>query len=457
MVRRNYDALVSGDGACAGCGEKSILRACAAVTEAYMRPLYHAKADRLRAKADQLDKDGVQNLAALKARNQDEYDLLRQAVAHMLMGLGGEDDKDTKARMAAHGPISDRDVIDAITAVMRKASHKIQHRRPAARNVGDGDGGQRAQYVYGSTQPNPAPSPWMTRSSRTAHRRLAPRQTHLDTAPVGIPERLAMPDAPERSHDPARYTIGPLHGRGNDRLEISSCRRWGVSAAPAAWATIGSRTVEVIRQNRRTQGGHARSRSTQHRGQTPPRRRCWAARHDRVGAATPGKTRDDDGSREFWPDTDTIYRSISTPMPQLYRRSSTDRVRAGVPPCSPLSRERRGDDMALTQHSACETPAGRRNRVNPSRENTRGARPQGDPRSNGLVRGESQSPTALSVYRAQWCAPRRGSETFEDFRSSRGQGQPHPLRTCGKNNQQEVVSRWYLWRPRSFVPDFVFT
>ncbi len=29
MVRRNYDALVSGDGACAGCGEKSILRAIA--------------------------------------------------------------------------------------------------------------------------------------------------------------------------------------------------------------------------------------------------------------------------------------------------------------------------------------------------------------------------------------------------------------------------------------------
>ena len=52
MVRRNYDALVSGDGACAGCGEKSILRAIAAVTEAYMRPLFHAKADRFRAKAD---------------------------------------------------------------------------------------------------------------------------------------------------------------------------------------------------------------------------------------------------------------------------------------------------------------------------------------------------------------------------------------------------------------------
>src|ERR1700728_3691774 len=35
MVRTNYDALVSGDGACAGCGEKSVLRSIAAVTEAY--------------------------------------------------------------------------------------------------------------------------------------------------------------------------------------------------------------------------------------------------------------------------------------------------------------------------------------------------------------------------------------------------------------------------------------
>ncbi len=46
MVRTNYDALVSGDGACAGCGEKSVLRSIAAVTEAYMRPLYHAKSER---------------------------------------------------------------------------------------------------------------------------------------------------------------------------------------------------------------------------------------------------------------------------------------------------------------------------------------------------------------------------------------------------------------------------
>src|SRR5260370_27269610 len=59
MVRRNYDALVSGDGACAGCGEKSVLRSITAVHEGYMRPLYHAKSDRLRAKAGELEKGGV--------------------------------------------------------------------------------------------------------------------------------------------------------------------------------------------------------------------------------------------------------------------------------------------------------------------------------------------------------------------------------------------------------------
>ncbi len=168
MVRRNYDALVSGDGACAGCGEKSILRACAAVTEAYMRPLFHAKADRLRAKADQLDKNGVEKLAAMKERSQAEYDLLRQAVAHMLMGLGGEDDKDTKGRMAAHGPISDRDVIDAITAVMRQEAFNHKNLQPIDGRLANGMSVMAmaahtgCNTVYGSTPPNnPHPYPWM--------------------------------------------------------------------------------------------------------------------------------------------------------------------------------------------------------------------------------------------------------------------------------------------------------
>jgi pyruvate-ferredoxin/flavodoxin oxidoreductase len=69
MVRTNYDALVAGDGACAGCGEKSVLRSIAAVTEAYMRPVFHAKSDRFVEKAGELEKTGAAKLAALKEKN----------------------------------------------------------------------------------------------------------------------------------------------------------------------------------------------------------------------------------------------------------------------------------------------------------------------------------------------------------------------------------------------------
>src|SRR5438874_1895068 len=168
MVRRNYDALVSGDGACAGCGEKSILKAITSVTEAYMRPLFHAKADRFRAKADELDREGVGKLATLKERSPEEYEMFRQAVAHLLMGLGGEDDSDTKVRMAAHGPISDKDIIGAMTAVMRQEAfnHKnlqaIDGRLPNGMSVMAMAAHTGCNTVYGSTPSNnPHPYPWM--------------------------------------------------------------------------------------------------------------------------------------------------------------------------------------------------------------------------------------------------------------------------------------------------------
>jgi pyruvate-ferredoxin/flavodoxin oxidoreductase len=168
MVRHNYDAMVSGDGACAGCGEKQVLRAIAAATEAYMRPLYHAKADRLRAKADELDKTGVGKLASLKQRNPEEYDLLRQAVAHLLMGLGGEDEKDTRGRIACHGPISDQDIVGALTAVMRQEAFNHKELQAIDGRLADGmcvmamAAHTGCNTVYGSTPPNnPHPYPWM--------------------------------------------------------------------------------------------------------------------------------------------------------------------------------------------------------------------------------------------------------------------------------------------------------
>ena len=168
MVRRNYDALVSGDGACAGCGEKSILRAIAAVTEAYMRPLYHAKADRFRAKASELEHAGVQKLTDLQERSPEEYDLFRLTVAHLLMGLGGEDEADTRMRIAAHGPITDTDIVGALTAVLRQEAfnHKnlqpIDGRLPNGMSVMAMAAHTGCNTVYGSTPSNnPHPYPWM--------------------------------------------------------------------------------------------------------------------------------------------------------------------------------------------------------------------------------------------------------------------------------------------------------
>jgi pyruvate-ferredoxin/flavodoxin oxidoreductase len=168
MVRRNYDALVSGDGACAGCGEKSILRSITAVTEAYMRPIYHAKADRFSAKAAQLEQLGARKLAELKARSESEYDLFRQAVAHLLMGLGGEDEKDTQARIAAHGPIAEAEIVGALTAVLRQEAFNHKQLQPVDGRLANGQSVMAmaahtgCNTVYGSTPPNnPHPYPWM--------------------------------------------------------------------------------------------------------------------------------------------------------------------------------------------------------------------------------------------------------------------------------------------------------
>lgn len=168
MVRRNYEALVSGDGACAGCGEKSILRAIASVTEAYMRPTYHKKADRLTKKAAELESKGMVILQALRARNAEEYALFKQAVAHILMGLGGENDDDTKGRIAKAGGVSDEDLVSALTSVMRVDA--FNHKRLQATD-GRLDNGMSVMFmgastgcntVYGSTPPsNPHPYPWI--------------------------------------------------------------------------------------------------------------------------------------------------------------------------------------------------------------------------------------------------------------------------------------------------------
>ncbi len=168
MVRHNYDAMVAGDGACAGCGEKSVLHSVTSVTEAYMRPIFHAKADRLARKADALAAEGVTRLAGLAARDRAQYDRFRQAVAHLLMGLGGENDSDTRARIADYGPIADADIIDALLLVLRQESfnHRglqaIDGRMANGMSVMAMAAHTGCNTVYASTPPNnPHTYPWM--------------------------------------------------------------------------------------------------------------------------------------------------------------------------------------------------------------------------------------------------------------------------------------------------------
>ena len=168
MVRRNYDALVSGDGACAGCGEKSVLRAVSTITEAYMRPAYHQKADRLDGKAAQLKKLGAKALTDLKAKDEDSYLWWTRTFKHVIMGLGGVDDKDSFARMEAEYAGNDQKLIDALDVVLRQEAFNHRDLQSIDGRYDNGmatmmmSSSTGCNSVYSSTHPNnPHSYPWM--------------------------------------------------------------------------------------------------------------------------------------------------------------------------------------------------------------------------------------------------------------------------------------------------------
>src|ERR1044071_2923884 len=88
------------------------------------------------------------------------------------MGLGGENDEDTAARIAAyeavHGSISDEEIIKGMAAVIRQDAfnHKdlqaVDGRRANGMSVMMMGASTGCNTVYGSTPPsNPHPYPWM--------------------------------------------------------------------------------------------------------------------------------------------------------------------------------------------------------------------------------------------------------------------------------------------------------
>jgi len=264
MVRRNYEALVSGDGACAGCGEKSILRSAASVTEAYMRPLYHKKADRLRAKAARLEKDGLARLLAIKARDEVEYELFRRSVAHIIMGLGGEDDQDTDKRIAAHGSISDEDIIKSLVTVLRQDAfnHRdlqaVDGRQANGMSVMFMGASTGCNTVYGSTPPsNPHPYPWMNslfQDGATISWLLSESAVVNHARRSVVPERLvdALLDREEKVMSDADYfTLSHLDDALMTDQEIRELPKVWVIGGDGALGDIGFQNVsKVILQNR---------------------------------------------------------------------------------------------------------------------------------------------------------------------------------------------------------------
>jgi pyruvate-ferredoxin/flavodoxin oxidoreductase len=268
MVRRNYEALVSGDGACAGCGEKSILRSIASVTEAYMRPLYHKKADRLRAKADRLEKEGAAKLAALKARNEAEYKLYVKSFAHVVMGLGGENDADTDKRIAAyeakHGAITDTHLLGGLAAVLRQDAfnHKelqsVDGRRADGMSVMMMGASTGCNTVYGSTPPgNPHAYPWMNslfQDGATISWLMA-ESVIVNHARTSVsPERMvdALLERTENVTSPEEYfTLTHLDDALMTEHEIRELPKVWVVGGDGALGDIGFQNVsKVMLQNR---------------------------------------------------------------------------------------------------------------------------------------------------------------------------------------------------------------
>ncbi len=268
MVRRNYEALVSGDGACAGCGEKSILRACASVTEAYMRPIYHRKAERLCAKAGRVEKEGADRVAALKARSPAGYERFRTLFAHVVMGLGGENDDDTSTRIAAyeaqHGPIDETQILAGLAAVLRQDAfdHRelqaIDGRRANGMSVMMMGASTGCNTVYGSTPPsNPHPYPWMNslfQDGATISWLMAESVILQHARRSVVPERLTdllLDRDDDGPSDMDAFTLTHLDDTQMTEQEIRELPKVWVIGGDGAFGDIGFQNVsKVVLQNR---------------------------------------------------------------------------------------------------------------------------------------------------------------------------------------------------------------
>jgi len=168
MQQSMYTSLVSGEGACAGCGEKTVLHLLATITEAYLRPVFHAKADRLLVKAKKMKESGVSILDAFQKDNPQGFEIFKRTVLHLILGFGGESPEDTRKRIGKEFKGGNREIVDALVRVMEQDSFNHRYLKAVEGMPAKGMSvmGMTANTgcptVYGSTPPsNPHPYPWM--------------------------------------------------------------------------------------------------------------------------------------------------------------------------------------------------------------------------------------------------------------------------------------------------------
>ncbi|MCC5025713.1 MAG: hypothetical protein J6386_24340 [Candidatus Synoicihabitans palmerolidicus] len=133
-----------------------------------MRPIYHAKADRLTAKCGQLKREGTTALTKLAAEDPTAYATWKRLMAHIIMGFGGDSDADTDARLAKRGAITDAASINALCVVLKQAAFNHKSLQTLGGRLSNGmsvmamGAHTGCNTVYGATPPNnPHPYPWL--------------------------------------------------------------------------------------------------------------------------------------------------------------------------------------------------------------------------------------------------------------------------------------------------------
>jgi pyruvate-ferredoxin/flavodoxin oxidoreductase len=163
LDKRNYGAFTSGDGACLGCSEKTIVHLFTATVEALMRPRVARHVEKLKGLIARLKEHVQRKLVA-------EIDVGDSAaMAKLVAGLGGRDV--TLASIASHyeqergGEPIDREWLRRTTQLVAKLEDLVWRYEKGTTGRGRTSMGMinatGCTSVWGSTYPfNPYPFPW---------------------------------------------------------------------------------------------------------------------------------------------------------------------------------------------------------------------------------------------------------------------------------------------------------